>query len=103
MSKDIREIPEPDYSRGCAMFNEISCDCDTNANECKGREYKIDRLLEELISLRSENKELINLLDNLWDWAKCGFVHNHPNDEYPEILNRAKELIKKCLALDSDK
>lgn len=29
----------PDYSKGCARYDEITCDCHLSTNQCKGRDY----------------------------------------------------------------
>lgn len=39
---------EPDYSKGCARYNELTCDCDLMANECKGKDFKERQLVERI-------------------------------------------------------
>lgn len=51
--KDNNEV-KPDYSKGCARFNEITCDCDTHIGQCKSRDYDESKLSKWTLELQSQ-------------------------------------------------
>lgn len=48
----------PDYTKGCARYKEITCDCDLMANECKGKDFELTSLRQQIQEKGDEIKDL---------------------------------------------
>lgn len=73
-----------DYSKGCIRFNEITCDCDVNIGECKGREMVYDNRLRYF---RNEIDELHKIKSEMFREANINYA------KYRKEIDSLKELL----------